>query len=290
MRCYETRVGRVGALQSTLLVDCTHTLWAATDYEPIGALEFPFRLSIPARVAGFSTAAYVDYRCVWRIEAVLHHAPIVGVGSRQVRHFELPLVRYDLPPARPLQPPQQQETTKPRAPRIRYSIHPPTTPIGPQDLVSIPIHLQPLDHAVAIRSASVIVERRIVLHDIAPHQQPPPTDYLELASEPASSSSSLPTVTPNSIFPSESTPLLPSPSPTPASAKIIVNPIAGVESSGSFARDARGIWSKTLTLQWPAPKSHSRWAIGESITSDLVSVKYFVRTKVCHTSFSQHPR
>ncbi|KJA20222.1 hypothetical protein HYPSUDRAFT_111166, partial [Hypholoma sublateritium FD-334 SS-4] len=165
VRCYESRVGRVAALQSTLLVDCTHTLWAAPDYEPIGALEFPFRLSIPARVAGFSTAAYVDYRCVWRIEAVLHHAPIVGVGARQVRHFELPLVRYDLPPPRPLAPPQQHETAKPRAPRIRYSIHPPTGPIGPQDLVSIPIHLQPLDHAVSVRSASVIVERRIVLHD-----------------------------------------------------------------------------------------------------------------------------
>jgi len=44
------------------------------------------------------------------------------------------------------------------------------------------------------------------------------------------------------------------------------------------------VYSKTLTLQWPAAKSHSRWAIGETISSELVSVKYFVRTKIIVTS------
>ncbi|KAF8201457.1 hypothetical protein BJ912DRAFT_502123 [Pholiota molesta] len=336
VRCYESRIGRVNALHSNLLVDHTHTLWAKpdnVDYEPIGLLEFPFRFSLPTRIAGFSTAVFVDYRCSWRIEAVLHHAPITGVGSRQVRHFELPLVRYDLPAVpRPVSPPcpsLDRETAKRGAPRIRYCVSAPKVPIGPLDLVSIPIHLQPLDHGVSIRSASVIVERRIILHDIPPasntHLHPPVTlpppdltstplsqpsflksyspsqSYQELASEPASSSSTLslgssvPTITPNSIFPStpslasETTPLIPSPAPVPVlpappSAKVIVNLIAGAESSGSFSRDAHGMWSKTLTLQWPAPKSHSRWAIGESITSELVSVKYFVRAKIVVTS------
>jgi hypothetical protein len=40
------------------------------------------------------------------------------------------------------------------------------------------------------------------------------------------------------------------------------------------------MWSKTLTLQWPAAKTHSRWTIGETITSELASVKFFVRAKV----------
>jgi hypothetical protein len=36
-----------------------------------------------------------------------------------------------------------------------------------------------------------------------------------------------------------------------------------------------------MTVQWPAAKSHSRWAVGETLQSDLASVHYFVRIKVC---------
>ncbi|KIM49441.1 hypothetical protein M413DRAFT_438626 [Hebeloma cylindrosporum] len=348
VRCYESRIGRVNVLQSNILVDYTQVLWTkpdGVDYEQIGNLEFPFRISIPAKVAGFSTAIFVDYRCMWRVEAVLTHAPLSGVGSRQIRHFELPLIRYDLPPSGPiaptLEPLLNQETNKPRAPRLRYSINSPKSPIGPLDLVPIPIHLKPLDRGVSIRSASVIVERRIFLRDVgqAPSStlsppipgtlQPNPSTsslagpssppllqspsskstypdsppYLYHEQEPELSStlsltSSVPTVTPGAIFhstaslASETTPLLPNSSnhlniplssQTP-SVKVIVNPIAGAESSGNFALDAQGMWSKTLTLQWPAPKSHSRWAIGETITSELVSVKFFIRAKVIVTS------
>jgi len=72
VRCYETRTGRVNTLHSKVLVDYTQVLWTKEDgveYEQIGNLEFPFRLSIPAKVAGFSTAVFVDYRCMWRVEA-----------------------------------------------------------------------------------------------------------------------------------------------------------------------------------------------------------------------------
>jgi hypothetical protein len=31
--------------------------------------EYPFRIILPATVAGFSTATFVDYRCTWRVEA-----------------------------------------------------------------------------------------------------------------------------------------------------------------------------------------------------------------------------
>lgn len=72
VRCYETRVGRVNNIQSNVLVDYTKILWSKQDgveFQQIGNLDFPFRISIPAKVAGFSTAAFVDYRCVWRVEA-----------------------------------------------------------------------------------------------------------------------------------------------------------------------------------------------------------------------------
>lgn len=72
MRCYESRLGRVSVLHSNVLVDYTQVLWAkpeGDDYAPIGELEFPFRLVVPPRVAGFSTSVFVDYRCMWRVEA-----------------------------------------------------------------------------------------------------------------------------------------------------------------------------------------------------------------------------
>lgn len=281
-------------------------------------------------VCGGSKLVRVSSVIVFRppliFHSVLTHAPIAGVGSRQIKHFELPLIRYDLPIHRPISYSQvlNEITSKPRAPKIRYSLSTPTSPIGPLDLVSIPIHLQPLDNDVSIRNASIIIERRIQLHDIvnssSPFQpdlpspsplavvQPPspilpssdsPTDASYINSEGLVSSSSLsssnPTITPNTIFPSSisvatatsTTPLLP-PTPTtppivpssPGPSKVVVNPIAGTESSGHFARDNNGVWCKTLTLQWPAVKSQSRWAIGETIQSELVSVQYFVRTKV----------
>lgn len=72
VRCYESRVGRVNTLQSNVLVDYTQVLWSKpddVDYEPIGSLDYSFRVSVPVKAAGFSTAVFVDYRCLWRIEA-----------------------------------------------------------------------------------------------------------------------------------------------------------------------------------------------------------------------------
>ena len=341
VKCYETRVGRINVVQSKVLVEYTKVLWSKRDgveYESIGNLDLPFRISMPAKVAGFSTAAFVDYRCVWRLEAgttccsytfalahlifpiVLNHAPISGIGARQIRHFELPFIRYDVPIYSPITPPTPPllnlQTNKPRAPRIRYSIHSPQIPIGPHDLVSVSIHLLPVDHGVSIRSTSVIVERRIQLHDQTPcisgSTSIPQTTPRSTSSSPKllntscskspypptapsqedslfDTMSSTPSLSPTSIpdtahsssltIASESTPLLHPNSST--STKLVVNPIAGTESSGNLFRDENGVWSRTLTLQWPAVKSHSLWAIGETISSDLVTVKYFVRTKVC---------
>lgn len=225
-------------------------------------------------------------------------------------------------------------TSKPRAPRIRYSVDTPPNAIGPNDLVSIGIRLQPTDPTVSLRSASVTIERRIQLLDNSNNTLPsPPTSGINSSSRspsplhleiPASASStsvfsnaqtaphldklianpegfistsslasSNPTITPHSIFPSSTSvasstrPLLPSsstPPPTsnsPHQTKLIVNTIAEAEASGRFTRDTNGVWNKTMTLQWPAAKSHSRWAVGETIQSDLVCVRYYVRIKVC---------
>src|SRR5271170_6403166 len=75
VRCYETRIRRVGLLTSNLLLDYSHSLWSkpdAKDYDEIGDLDFPFRISLPPNVQGLSTLTFPDYRVFWRIEASMY--------------------------------------------------------------------------------------------------------------------------------------------------------------------------------------------------------------------------
>ncbi|KAF8212418.1 hypothetical protein K438DRAFT_1958157 [Mycena galopus ATCC 62051] len=318
VRCYETRLGVLGVVHSNVLVDYTQVLWSKPDgdqdYADVGDLELPFRISIPAKVAGFSTASYASvYKCSWRVEAIINHIPILGVGSRQIKHSELPLLRFGLPhayePSTPIpKPVLDSEISHPHSAPIRYSVNSPTTPIGPLDLVSIPIHLLPSDPSLVFRSASVIIERRLRLMD-PPSPPTTPTvpsptsalpslhssSSLPIPQRTSSSSSFLASYSPassykesssSSSYLSSSATLQPSDSRSANGASLLVNSIAGTESSGLFARSDSGVWSKTLTLQWPAAKSYSRWAIGESIESDLVSVKFFVRVKIVVASSS----
>ena len=349
VRCYESRLGRVNAMVTKVLVDYTQVLWSKAEereWEDIGDLEYPFRITVPIKVAGHSTAHFQDYRVWWRIEACMSilyfscgretepehlgvtHMPVAGVGTRLFRHFELPFMRYDLPPhpSTPSSPISYlgSQTSKPRAPEIRYRLSVPTTPVGPQDLVSVPISLQPIDPAVSIRSASLIVERRIQLHETIasssnlsptlPIPIIPPSSQSHPQSHSAPSSYSSPAhensynamtngthlspySSPPSMTPSPSTstvwsddttrPLLSnSPSGLPAfaatdiSSKTITQSVAGVESSGSFVVDENGVWTKTLTLQWPSAKSHTRWAMGETMQSELAAVRFIARVKV----------
>ncbi|KAJ7219110.1 hypothetical protein GGX14DRAFT_434660 [Mycena pura] len=315
VRCHETRLGLLGVIHSNVLVDYTQVLWSNPDgeheYADIGDMELPFRISIPPRVAGFSTASYASaYKCSWRVEAIINHAPIIGVGSRQIKHSELLLIRYGLPPIytpstlnpRPM---LDSEISHPHVASIRYSLDSPTTPIGPLDLVSIPIHLSSSDAGVTFRSASVIIERRLRFMEPASPSSTPtssntsltlntsppshPSWSLPIPQRTSSSSSSL-SYSPSSsqqdsVF-SSSTAIQASDTRNTGGASLLVNSIVGAESSGHFTRAESGVWSKTLTLQWPAAKSHTRWAIGETIDSEMVSVKFFVRVKIVVSSSS----
>jgi len=72
LRCYEARVGPAGILHSRLLVDHSVALWSKPQDEPwaeIGDGDWPFKLSLPPRLAGHSTASFHDYRVFWRVEA-----------------------------------------------------------------------------------------------------------------------------------------------------------------------------------------------------------------------------
>jgi hypothetical protein len=297
-----------------------------------------YKITVSGGVSKLVRPIYIICLCItnpdpWLPKA-LTHIPLGSVGTRQVKHFDLPFIRYDLPP-RPSTPPSfprylDAQTTKPRAPTLRYRVFVPTTPVGPQDLVSVPISLQPIEHTVSIRSASLIVERRIQLNEINASSLSTLSSTLPMPiasssrpnsrshSAPSSYSNSLVTrpddqsdiinrtsiasySSPSSVSPSPAAstvfsdnesakPLLSQPPPPPSLAlspfKTITLSVAGVESSGRFACDDEGVWTKTLTFQWPSAKSSTRWAMGETMRTDLASVKFFVRVKVLFQFFS----
>ena len=77
-----------------------------------------------------------------------------------IRHdANVPSVLRPLPPSHDF-----LQTTKLRAPVIRYQLATPSAPVGPLDIVSLPLILHPLDSSVVIRGITALVERRIDLH------------------------------------------------------------------------------------------------------------------------------
>ncbi|KAI0080568.1 hypothetical protein K474DRAFT_1573151, partial [Panus rudis PR-1116 ss-1] len=362
VRCYESRQGKTGTLHSRLLVDYLSVLWRKPDnqdYADLGSHDAQFKITLPKRVAGFSTAHYQEYRTFWRVEAVLEHAPISGVGSRLVRYYDLPLVRFDVPP--PLQPLSPTSpsypsstphvlyhpTSKSPTPVAEYNLSTPVLPIGPSDLVFTSLYFRPLDPSLSVRSASVFIDRRIDLHQVLSNPNgsysnfPPtpegmdddsprggyfyPTMGSTSSSPPLAPSSSAPESSsssrrphspysapaaqrsntlevPSFASPSASSssvnsmsplvpPGLPSPSypPTPnadAPPKTLTSTITYADSGiGGFAFDrTSGVWSKTISLQWPKAKSQNLWAMGESIKSELADVSFWVRVKVIVSS------
>ena len=275
---------------------------------------------------------------------MLEHVPLASVGTRLLKQFDLLLIRYDIPP--PLPPPSPSPaaiavsssssstptlslaTNKPRAPVLHYNLSTPTYPIGPSDLLFTSLFIRPLDPSVTVRSVSLLVERRIDLHDL---EFPPPTPQSSSHGLQIAVSSSLPervhvehdgfaygapshsTATLDSAASTTTitsrTPLIPQPvsaspsmSSTPPTSpgspssyayitpstpgenshhhKTLTSTVAAAEGT-SFALDRdTGVWNKTISLQWPAARSHSRWAMGETMRGSLGAVSFWVRVKV----------
>ncbi|TDL27556.1 hypothetical protein BD410DRAFT_875796 [Rickenella mellea] len=322
VRCIESRLGRLGVTNSNVLVEYTQKLWSKppnVDFAPLGDSEHTFKIIIPAHTPGYSCATFKDYRVYWRVEAFIDHSPAFGIGSRQTKGYEISLIRHDTTVPRRSVPvfPGFIKSSKPRAPVIRYHYATPSTAVGPLDIVSIPVTVQPVDPSVSIRGASVIIERRIDLHETSDYTYPSPihssptsplssrdvndstltlqstqsscapgpsayrscaTPHIDSSVLTLSSTASNSTFTISSA--SENRPLLP-PTVLTVPAKTVSLNVAGAESSGPFDRNSQGVYSKTLTFQWPAPKSHSHWAMGQTMETDLITVRFFAHIKVC---------
>ncbi|KAH0830609.1 hypothetical protein J3R83DRAFT_2064 [Lanmaoa asiatica] len=347
VRCYESRQGRLGTIQTNVLYEYSVTLWQKLDtqeWSEVGDSEYPFRFSLPSHIAAPSTALYFqEYRIFWRLEAgecitsrylqpcsdqpsVLNHIPISAVGCRQLKHFELPLVRYDAPvsqsPPTPLTPSSSSYMTllrsKSRGPPLRYHILTPPNPIGPLDIVSVQLIVQPLDSSVSIRSASAFVERRIHFNDVrfnppesppgpcrfssySPSNHPISSNHAQDSSSstyPGSNSSSsqdlLQPLSSSSVYSGESSqPLLEHRECSagvsvsiPSGGRGTTHIFAHAESAGRFSRDSSGVWRHNLTFSWPDTKSNSRWAVGESVQAGLASVRFFLRVKLIVSSLA----
>ncbi|KAI0315852.1 hypothetical protein OF83DRAFT_1173449 [Amylostereum chailletii] len=341
VRCYESRTTRF-AVQSSVLAEYPVTLWQAPSsakHAPLGEFQAPFRITVPVDSPGYSTTHFQDYRILWRVEAgaftpplyAFHPLPtsphpprftLTRIYSSPSSH-KLTVLRYGPPhlsPQHSLTPPVSptspysflsDATSNLRAPVLHYHVSVPHEPIGPSDLLSVPISLRPVDPGVAIRLASLAVERRIEILDV-PHSHstypptpisPPPTAR---TFTPQSSTSSVPShsytgshspPTNASTFTLQSTVSMASihsrtnligrgdKEREDEPVKIITSIVAGTESGGGrFVRDSHGVWSRTLTLQWPAAKSSTRWALGESIATDMARVSFFVKVKVIVSS------
>ena len=265
VRCYESRLGRVNVIATNVVVDQTLVLWekspnSASAEVPEG--EYPFKLIIPPDTPGLTTTVFQEYRAYWRVEAVLEHLPVFGVGNRLVKHFELPLLRYDTPSHSPSTSPHPPvpvlQSPKSRLPiyHCTFSTPPPSSPVGPGDTVSTFLRLQPIEPSFSIRSATMSIQRRLVLRL--------PTDNL---------STHTPSPTPPDVS-TESFSSLPDHYPSKsASTTIVTSEVL------EFSLDPTGALSKTITAQWPPRKPHT-WTIGETMSSDLVTVKFYIHLRV----------
>lgn len=265
VRCYESRLSRTNVIATNVVVNQSLVLWekspaSASAEVPDG--EYSFKLIIPPDTPGLTTTIFQEYRAYWRVEAVLEHLPVFGVGNRLVKHFELPLLRYHAPSRSlsisppPLEPILQSSKSHLPIYHCTFSTPPLSSPIGPGDLVSVFIQLQPIDPSFSIRSATMSIERRLDLRtpvDNLPTHTPSPTPP-DVSTE---SFSSLPD---HSLSKSASTTIV-----TSQTLELTLSPT--------------GVLSKTITVQWPLRKPHS-WTIGETMSSDLATVKFYIRLRV----------
>jgi hypothetical protein len=254
---------------------------------------------------------------------VVNHAPIPGVGTRLLKHYDLYLIRHDLPgnvsPHSPVTPPSTSYlsslTTKSRGPSLRYRIILPTKPVGPLDIVSLQVTVQPLDPLVSVRSATAVVERKIQFSEFptspsgtSTPSAPTLSSYSYLPSNPdlnshdhqsvaanscditsaTSSSNDLHYLSSTSSSISDTRPLLPQqPSSVPSTSSVThtserttTHIFAHLESSHRFTRDSTGTWRQTLTFSWPDTSPSSRWTVGETLQTGMASIRFFIRLKV----------
>ncbi|CUA72330.1 hypothetical protein RSOLAG22IIIB_00997 [Rhizoctonia solani] len=285
LRCYEARQGRVGVAKTSILAEHTQILWTptGTEYGPLGAREFPFRLVLPVNAPGSSTFHLPDYRVYWRLEAAIHTPHIPGIGNRQVKCFDVNLVRYSKPsiPHRPIASSAPQPSQQP----LQSEFHFPRRPAAPLDPIPLSLRIQPRP-GLSLQRVTFTLERRIDFIDSTPasstsHLASPSalTQSVSRESEPFSSTVALLTGSPDDQSPIRKR----SPSPASQCAKSVEAVLASTEVTDipkSTASDKFSPYTVSALLQVPTPKSGAHWGIGETMQGGLARIRFFVTAKV----------
>lgn len=134
LRCYESRLGRMGITRTNVLYEQDIVLWSAPHssvttangvvtssgsgyHADSGGIsnskttvrvagipqgDLPFNILLPpGESTGFSTCHLQSYRVFWRLEATVHHGPSPGIGPKVTKHYDVALIRYDMPSCTP---------------------------------------------------------------------------------------------------------------------------------------------------------------------------------------------
>ncbi|KEP55563.1 hypothetical protein V565_003270 [Rhizoctonia solani 123E] len=288
LRCYEARHGRVGVAKTSILAEHTQTLWspAGAEYGPLGARDFTFRLVLPVNSPGSSTFHLQDYRVYWRLEAAIHTPHIPGIGSRQVKCFDVNLVRYSKPSMsqRPITASSLQPSHQPFQCEFQF----PRRPAAPLDPIPLSLRIQP-SPGLSLQRITFTLERRIDFIDSTPtsstsHLASPSgltqSESGESSSEPFSSTVALLTCALDDQSPTLSGKR--SPSPTSQCAKSVEAVLASTEVTDipkSTESDQDAPYTVSALLQVPTPKSGAHWGIGETMNGELARVRFFVTAK-----------
>ncbi|KAG9097079.1 hypothetical protein FS749_007097 [Ceratobasidium sp. UAMH 11750] len=297
LRCYEARIGRVGVIRSNVILEQTQTLWSpptGSVHGTLGAAELPFKIVLPPTAAGNSNFNLQEYRVYWRIEAAIHHPHIPGVGTRQVKCFDVNLVRYNKPSTSSLPRPSTSNAST----SARCELDFPRQSVAPLDPipVSLRIHARP---GTSVQRVTFALERQIDMFDASPSTpmtqlpSPPVTlarqlsrEYSPIACDSSatlqsfSSTTALLPSSPQSeqrFYPSRKR--SPSPSSQLLAAKTIEAVLATAEVS-ELPTLQGGLCTANSTLQVPLPKSSGHWSVGETMQAGLARVRFFVTAKV----------
>lgn len=168
-----------------------------------------------------------------------------GVGHRQIKTYDLTLMRYD--PGDPLPPSPSvwcHVRARSKQSSLRYVINTPPFPLGPMDLVPITLKLNPSNPATTVHSIAVAVERRLEFNNLPFGSK---TDVDDKGDADGRSFSS-------------TTALADRSQSHPKTATFLITSAEATD----VPRDENGMFISTMTLQVPAPKS-TRYVIPVSI-------------------------
>ncbi|KZO95220.1 hypothetical protein CALVIDRAFT_564997 [Calocera viscosa TUFC12733] len=272
VRCYEFRLNKAGAIAKQNLIASDETcLWSAANAnEPVevGDWDLPFRISLPVTFGGISTVSHQEYKVSWKIEAVIHHAPMFGLGTRLVKAVPLNILRYSVPPA--LLPPTQ------------HCVNVPHHPIGPDDPFTVRLHLpQPPPH-MAFSHVSIQVDRTLEMPEASPPTSPEAQRISLLGTVFARPSSSGSGASAPAMSSRRHSPTRRSPSPIRPSTSTGV-PAARTSThiimTTDFPLDPFAA-EQHVTLALPRPPSSGHWSLGETSITSLCVSRFFVRLRL----------